>query len=568
MILIASDHGGFQLKEDLKDFLATRGEALVDLGTRNGDPVDYPDFGIDVAERVGRGEAEMGILVCGTGIGMSIVANKVSGVRAALAYDTYSARMAREHNDANVLVIGGRTMSPALAREMVRTWLDARFEGGRHTTRLKKIGEFEARSHRSCAPALASADPEVWAALQGEIAREEDGIVLIASENYVSDAVMEAQGSVFTNKYAEGYPAHRYYGGCRFVDEVEELARERAKALFGAEHANVQPIAGSAANMAAYFALLQPGEKILGMALSHGGHLTHGAPVSFSGRQYAVASYGVARETGLIDYDEVRRIAQRERPRAIVAGASSYSRILDFPAFREIADAVGAYLIVDMAHIAGLVAGGAHPSPVPFADIVTSTTHKTLRGPRGGLILCRRQHAEAVDKAIFPGLQGGPLMHSIAGKAVAFREAMTPGFREYAGRIVTNARTLAQVFVARGYPVVSGGTDNHLFLLDLSGKGVTGLEAERRLETLGITVNKNSIPFETRGPVVTSGIRIGSPIVTTRGMGTAEMQEIGTAMADALDASDDPAVQDRVRETVRSLCRRFPYYAHLREPPR
>lgn len=566
MILIASDHGGFELKQDLVRFLGELGEEVRDLGTLNGAPVDYPDVGLDLAERVGRGEAERGVLVCGTGIGMSIVANKVQGVRAALAYDGYSARMAREHNDANVLVVGGRTASLELAREMVRTWLGASFEGGRHLRRLEKIREFE---ERSCgAPsALERADREVWDAVQGEVRREDDGIVLIASENYASDAVMEAQGSVFTNKYAEGYPGHRYYGGCQFADRVEDLARDRAKALFGAEHANVQPISGSAANMAAYYAVLQPGDTILGMALAHGGHLTHGAPVSFSGRHYRVVSYGVGRDTGTIDYDQVRDLARRERPKAVVAGASSYSRTLDFAAFRAIADEVGALLIVDMAHIAGLVAGGSHPSPVPYADLVTSTTHKTLRGPRGGLVLCRRQYAEAVDKAVFPGLQGGPLMHTVAAKAVAFREAASSEFRDYARRIVENASALCARLSERGYRAVSGGTDNHLFCLDLTAREITGLDAERSLDRAGITVNKNAIPFDARGPFVTSGVRIGTPIVTTRGMGLPEMAEVGDAIARVLDRCGDAAVEAEVRDAMRALCGRFPFYSHLLRSP-
>lgn len=568
MILIASDHGGFELKEDLKAYLAELGEEVSDLGTRNGDPVDYPDLGLDLAERVGRGEAERGVLVCGTGIGMSIVANKVPGVRAALASDAYSARMAREHNDANVLVIGGRTTGRELAREITRTWLGARFEGGRHARRLQKIREFETRTCPAPeASTLEKADPDVWDAVQGEIRREDDGIVLIASENYVSGAVLEAQGSVFTNKYAEGYPGHRYYGGCRFADRVEDLARDRAKALFGADHANVQPISGSAANMTAYYALLQAGDTILGMALAHGGHLTHGAPVSFSGRQYRIVSYGVGRDTGTIDYDEVRALAVRERPKAIVAGASSYSRTLDFPAFRAIADEVGAHLIVDMAHIAGLVAGGAHPSPVPYADVVTSTTHKTLRGPRGGLVLCRKEHAEAIDKAVFPGLQGGPLMHTVAAKAVAFQEAMAPEFKVYARRIVENASGLAAHLMRSGYPVVSGGTDNHLFCLDLTSKELTGLDAERCLDRAGITVNKNAIPFDARGPFVTSGIRIGTPIVTTRGMGPAEMTQIGEAIVRVLGSCGDAGVEAEVREAMRVLCGRFPFYRHLLRSP-
>ncbi len=564
MILLSSDHGGFELKEDLKAYMGQLGLSVQDLGPANGDPVDYPVFGLEVAARVGRGEAERGILLCGTGIGMSIVANKVPGVRAALVHDVYSARMAREHNDANVLVIGGRTTGKGLAREIVRTWLDARFEGGRHERRLRKIEEIEQGGRESGAcPAVAGADPEVWEAIHGEILREEEGIVLIASENYASEAVMEAQGSVFTNKYAEGYPGLRYYGGCRFADRVESLAIDRAKALFGAEHANVQPISGSAANMAAYYALLEPGDTILGMALAHGGHLTHGAAVSFSGRLYRTATYGVDRETGCIDYDEVLRIARRENPRAIVAGASSYSRTLDFPAFRRIADEVGAYLIVDMAHIAGLVAGGQHPNPVPYADVVTSTTHKTLRGPRGGLVLCRRDYAEAVDKAVFPGLQGGPLVNSVAAKAVAFREAMGEPFRQYARRIVENASRLSARLRERGYPVVSGGTDNHLFLLDLTPAGLTGVDAERSLDRAGITVNKNAIPYETRSPRVTSGIRIGTPIVSTRGMDVAEMDEIAEAIAKVLGRCGEASVEEEVRASVRGLCSRFPFYRHL-----
>jgi len=567
MILIASDHGGYELKEDLAAYLGDLGVEARDLGPQSGDPVDYPEVGLDLAGRVGRREAERGILLCGTGIGMSIVANKIPGVRAALVHDVYSARMAREHNDANVLVIGGRTTGKGLAREIVRTWLGSRFEGGRHARRLQRIAEIEGgRTGGMPVPALRAADPEVWDAVQGEIRREEEGVVLIASENCASEAVLEAQGSVFTNKYAEGYPGRRYYGGCEFADRVEALAIERAKLLFGAEHANVQPISGSAANMVAYFALIKPGDTILGMALAHGGHLTHGAPVSFSGQWYRAVTYGVTRKTATIDYDQVREVALRERPRAIVAGASSYSRTLDFSAFRAIADEVGAFLIVDMAHIAGLVAGGAHPNPVPFADIVTSTTHKTLRGPRGGLVLCRQEHAAAVDKAVFPGLQGGPLVNSVAAKAVAFREAMTDEFRAYARRVVENAAQLASAMQSRGYAVVSGGTDNHLFLLDLTDAGVTGLDAERSLDRAGIFLNKNAIPYETRSPFVTSGIRLGTPIVATRGMGGAEMEEIADAIARVLARCGDAAVEAEVRDSVRALCRRFPFYTHLLLP--
>ncbi|MDW7711018.1 MAG: ribose 5-phosphate isomerase B [Deferrisomatales bacterium] len=565
MILIASDHGGYELKEDLEAYLLGLGLDVRDLGTANGDPVDYPELGLEVAGRVGRGEADQGILLCGTGIGMSIVANKIPGVRAALAADVYSARMAREHNDANVLVLGGRTTEKGLAREIVRAWLGSRFEGGRHARRIQRIAQIEGAA-RPPSP-LHAQDPEVWEAVQGEIRREEDAVVLIASENYASEAVLEAQGSVFTNKYAEGYPGRRYYGGCELADRAENLAIERAKALFGADHANVQPISGSAANMAAYYALLEPGDTILGMALAHGGHLTHGAPVSFSGRLYRAVTYGVRRDTAAIDYDEVRDVARRERPRAIVAGASAYSRILDFAAFRSIADEVGAYLIADMAHIAGLVAGGAHPSPVPHADVVTSTTHKTLRGPRGGLVLCRKDHAAAVDKAVFPGLQGGPLINSVAAKAVAFREAHSEGFRAYARRIVDNAARLASSLQDLGYPVVSGGTDNHLFLLDLTGARVTGLDAERSLDRAGVSLNKNAIPYDTRSPFVTSGIRLGTPIVSTRGMGPAEMDQIAGAVARVLRNCGNEATENDVRGAVRDLCRRFPFYAHLLRPP-
>jgi len=566
MILIASDHGGFELKGDLVGYLRELGVDVQDLGPGNGDPVDYPEFGLDLAARVGRGDAARGILLCGTGIGMSIVANKVPRVRAALVHDVYSARMAREHNDANILVIGGRTTGKGLAREIVRTWLDTRFEGGRHARRLEKISEIEAAG-QCAAPATATADPEVWAAVQGELRREEEGVVLIASENYASEAVLEAQGSVFTNKYAEGYPGRRYYGGCEFADRVENLAIERAKSLFGAEHANVQPISGSAANMVAYFALIKPGDTILGMALAHGGHLTHGAPVSFSGQIYRAVTYGVGRETGTIDYDVVREVARRERPRVLVAGASSYSRVLDFAAFREIADEVGAYLVVDMAHIAGLVAGGVHPNPVPYADLVTSTTHKTLRGPRGGMVLCKKEHAAAVDKAVFPGLQGGPLVNSIAAKAVAFREALSDEFKSYARRIVENAARLAAALQGRGYRIVSGGTDNHLFLVDLTEVGVTGVEAERSLDRAGIALNKNAIPYDTRSPFVTSGIRLGTPIVSTRGMGPTEMDEIAEAISRVLAKCGDEGVEGEVRETIRRLCGRFPFYTHLLRPP-
>ncbi|MBX6350343.1 MAG: serine hydroxymethyltransferase [Clostridia bacterium] len=409
-------------------------------------------------------------------------------------------------------------------------------------------------------PHLWSVDPEVARLIEREALREEEGLELIASENFVSRAVLEAMGSVLTNKYAEGYPGHRYYGGCEYVDEVEELARQRACRLFGAEHANVQPHSGAQANMAAYMAVLEPGDVILGMNLSHGGHLTHGSPVNFSGRLYRVVAYGVDRETETIDYDEVARLARENRPRMIVAGASAYPRVIDFARLAEIARETGAALMVDMAHIAGLVAAGLHPSPVPHADFVTSTTHKTLRGPRGGFVLTPAAQAKAIDRAVFPCVQGGPLEHVIAAKAVCFHEALQPEFRAYQERIVRNARALAEALAEAGLRIVSGGTDTHLMLVDLRPQGVTGREAEAWLGEVGITVNKNAIPFDDKKPTVTSGIRIGTPAVTTRGMGEGEMRAIGAMIADVILSRGDPAVAARTRARVRELCSAFPLY--------
>lgn len=402
-------------------------------------------------------------------------------------------------------------------------------------------------------------DPEVYEAIQSEKDREHRKIVLIASENYVSRAVLEAQGSIFTNKYAEGYPGRRYYGGCEYADIVENLAIERAKKIFGADHANVQPHSGTQANMAVYFSVLKPGDKILGMKLSHGGHLSHGASVNFSGMLYTNLSYGVNKE-GYIDYDEVRRTALQQRPRMIVVGASAYSRIIDFRIFSEIAQEVGAYFLADIAHIAGLIAVGLHPSPVPYADFVTTTTHKTLRGPRGGMILCKAEHAKAIDKMIFPGIQGGPLVHGIAAKAVALKEAMGEDFREYQKRVADNAKTLAEELINRGFAIVSGGTDNHLMLVDLSNKGITGKDAETALDRAGITVNKNAIPYDERPPAVTSGIRLGTPSVTTRGMGTAEMVEIAGLISAVINNSKEPEAVQSMAAKVGQLCDRFPIY--------
>ena len=409
--------------------------------------------------------------------------------------------------------------------------------------------------------AVKQEDPEVYAAFRAEEKRQRDKLVLIASENYASPAVLAAQGSLMTNKYAEGYPGRRYYGGCQYVDAVEELAIARAKQLFGCEHANVQPHSGSTANMAAYLAVLKPGDTILGMALSQGGHLTHGSKVNFSGKLFQAFSYGVTRETELIDYDAVQQKAEEVRPRMIVVGASAYSKILDFPRFQQIAKSVGAYLLVDIAHISGLVATGLHPSPVPYADFVTTTTHKTLRGPRAGMVMCKEEHAKAVDKIIFPGLQGGPLMHVIAAKAVAFKEALAPGFTAYQQRILDNARTLADGFISRGYHVVSGGTDTHLFLLNLNSKGVTGKEAEEALDASGIIVNKNAVPYDERPPAVASGIRIGTPIASTRGMGVSEMSQIVAWMDEVLHHPTAKRVQSRIRKEVKALCARFPVFS-------
>jgi len=406
-------------------------------------------------------------------------------------------------------------------------------------------------------------DPEVAEAIKKEENRQRNTIELIASENFVSRAVMAAQGSVLTNKYAEGYPGKRYYGGCEYVDVVEDLARERIKKLFGAEHANVQPHSGSQANTAVYFAVLKPGDTVLGMNLSHGGHLTHGSPVNISGVYFNFVSYGVDSVTERIDYEQVRQLALQHHPRMLVAGASAYSRIIDFARLREIADEVEAFFMVDMAHIAGLVAAGLHPSPIPHAHFVTSTTHKTLRGPRGGLILCKAEHAQAVDKAIFPGIQGGPLMHVIAAKAVAFGEALQPDFKMYQTRIIENTKALAQALQERGFRLVSGGTDNHLILVDVRSKEVTGKEAETILDQVGITVNKNTIPFETASPYITSGIRVGTPAVTTRGMNPEAMRQIAEAMDLALTSRHETDKLAKAQEIVRALCAQYPLYGNL-----
>jgi glycine hydroxymethyltransferase len=419
-------------------------------------------------------------------------------------------------------------------------------------------------NHKMSRP-LYEVDPDVAAAIDNEVRRQHEGLELIASENFVSEAVLEAMGSVFTNKYAEGYPGKRYYGGCEFADVVENLARDRAKQLFGAEHANVQPHAGSQANMAAYAAVLQPGDTILGLNLAHGGHLTHGHHLNFSGKTYKIIPYGVTKETETIDYDDLEKLAERERPKLIIGGGSAYPRTIDFARMRQIADKVGALYVVDMAHFAGLVAGGVHPSPVPHAHIVTSTTHKTLRGPRAGMILSKQEFAAAIDKVVFPGIQGGPLVHIIAAKAVCFHEALQPEFRDYARQIVSNAKVLAETLAVGGFRIISGGTDTHLMLVDVFSKGMLGSEAEKALGEAGITVNKNAIPFDTNPPFKPSGIRIGTPALTTRGMKEREMRQVGQWIAEALNNRTDAAVLGRIRRQVVELADAFPLYAERRE---
>ncbi len=412
---------------------------------------------------------------------------------------------------------------------------------------------------------LSSVDPEIAKAIANEENRQHDGLELIASENFVSQAVLEAAGSVFTNKYAEGYPGKRYYGGCEYADVVENLARDRAKQLFGAAYANVQPHSGSSANMAAYAAVIQPGDTIMGLDLAHGGHLTHGHKLSFSGKQYRVVSYGVTRETETLDYDEMEAIAVREQPKLLIGGGSAYPRTIDFARMRQIADKVGAIYLVDMAHFAGLVAGGAHPSPVPHAHITTTTTHKTLRGPRSGMILAQAEHGAAIDKSVFPGCQGGPLVHIVAAKAVCFLEALQPSFKDYAAQVIANAKVLAQTLADAGYRIISGGTDTHLMLVDVFSKGMFGSEAEKALGLAGITVNKNAIPFDVNPPLKPSGIRLGTPALTTRGMKQADMKQVGGWIARALEQRNDPAALAKIRAEVFELCEQFPLYPERRK---
>ena len=555
-IAIGSDHCGFELKTALTKVLA--GEmTLIDKGTDSRESCDYCDYAISVAEAVASGEASFGVLICKTGIGMSMVANRFQNVRAALCATTEAATLTRQHNGANVLCLSADAVSVDYAAEMVRCFVATPVdESERHVRRRWKL---ERAQRLSDASGLMKDDPEVFAAIRAQTRQEDTEINLIASENTSSRACREAAGSVLMNKYAEGYPGKRWYSGCLPVDAAEELARKRACELFGAEHANVQPHCGSAANMAVYFATIKPGDTIMSMSLDQGGHLSHGSPVNFSGKIYNIVPYTVNRETETLDYDAMERQALEVKPKILLTGASAYPRRIDFRRIREICDKVGCIMMVDMAHIAGLVAGGAHESPVPYADFVTTTTHKTLGGPRGGMVLCKEKWAKALDSAVFPGMQGGPLENIIAAKAVCFREWMQPAKKDYARQVVRNCAVMCKTVQDRGYRIVSGGTDNHLFLVDVkSTKGITGKEAAAALDAAGIVVNKNTIPYDTESPFKTSGIRVGTASVTTRGMKEPEMIKIGTWIADILDNIADVAVQERVRREAKALTASFP----------
>ena len=553
-IAIGSDHAGFALKESVKKHLSNNGIDVTDNGTNSQESTDYPDYAQAVVEQVRTDDCDFGILVCSTGIGMSIAANKSNGIRAALVQDLKTAQLSREHNNANVLCLASSSTDEATAIAIIDVFRSTEFAGGRHERRLTKIAKSES-NHSGC---LAETDPDIFEIIGKERTRQQDHLELIASENFTSPAVMAAQGSVLTNKYAEGYPGKRWYGGCEFVDEAERLAIQRAKDLFGAEHANVQPHSGSGANMAVYFSTLQPGDKILTMDLSHGGHLTHGNKANFSGRFFEVIHYGVDQKNERIDYDNLEAMANEHKPKMITVGASAYPRIIDFERMGQIAKQVGALLLADIAHIAGLVATGNHPSPVGHADFVTTTTHKTLRGPRGGLVLCGEAHAKAIDSQTFPGIQGGPLMHVIAAKAVCFKEALSPEFTTYQKQVVLNAAALANRLVHHGYRLVSGGTENHLMLVDVGMRDITGKVCQLALDEAGITVNKNTIPFETRSPFQASGIRIGSPAVTTRGMKEPEMELIADLIAEILQDVKNLDAAKKVRQRVKELTARYP----------
>jgi glycine hydroxymethyltransferase len=553
-LAIGSDHGGLELKNAVVSHLKAGGYAVDDLGTHTADSVDYPDYAELVSEKVLSGAADAGILVCTTGIGMAIAANRHVGIQASVVFDPQTAAITREHNNSNILCLAGKTTPAASAKEIVDAWLKTPFAGGRHGRRVDKMN-----TQVHPLDILEASDPAVAEIIRGEQQRQQDHIELIASENFTSKAVMAAQGSCLTNKYAEGYPAKRWYGGCEEVDKVEQLAIDRACQLFGAKFANVQPHSGSQANAAVYFSVLQPGDKVLGMNLAHGGHLTHGNPANFSGRFYQFCQYGVSQTDERINYDELAEVALREKPKMITAGASAYPRIIDFKKMSDIAKSVGAYLFVDMAHIAGLVAGGAHPSPMEHADFVTTTTHKSLRGPRGGMILTNHEDLfKKIQSQVFPGIQGGPLMHVIAAKAVCFGEALKPEFAEYQKQVVKNAQALAAALAALGFRITSGGTDNHLMLVDLRPKGLNGKIASETLDKAAITVNKNGIPFDTEKITLGGGIRVGTPAVTTRGMKEADMKQIAEWIDRALKNKDSESVLAEIRAQVSETNKRFP----------
>jgi RpiB/LacA/LacB family sugar-phosphate isomerase len=558
-IAIAADSDGTELKEQVRTWLAQNGFPFEDVGG-----CATEEIAGRVATAVAQGQADAGILIDRTGIGLGMAANRVPGVRAAVVHNVEMARLSREQHDANLLCLSSLEVRGKRLKEILEAWMNTAFVGKTNDHRLQPmdpklpIASTPKPAVTMPKPDLAEADPDVFAAVRDEYTRQHDNIELIASENFTSRAVMEAQGSCLTNKYAEGYPKKRWYGGCENVDIVEELAIERAKLLFGAQHANVQPHSGSQANAAVYFSVLQPGDTILTMDLSHGGHLTHGHKMNFSGRFYKVVHYGVSRETETIDYDALEKQALEHRPRMITAGASAYSRTIDFARMRKIADACGAYLFVDMAHIAGLVAAGLHPSPIPYADFVTTTTHKTLRGPRGGLILTSEKYAKEIDAQVFPGIQGGPLMHVIAAKAVALGESLRPEFKAYQQQVVRNAKALCEGMKKNGFRIVSGTTDNHLMLVDLQPKNVTGKEVQELLDQAGITVNKNAIPFDTQSPFKAGGIRLGTPAVTTRGMKEDEMFDMANLIEEAVDNRTDPAHIASIRQRVREITARFP----------
>jgi glycine hydroxymethyltransferase len=547
-IAVGADHGGVVLKDTVARYLKDKGHEVTDYGTHSKDSVDYADYANEVSIEVANGTFDAGILVCTSGVGVCMAANRHVGIRAVNVRTPEEVIITREHNNANILCLGQNVVDEANVAAMVDAFLNTKFEGGRHEPRLAKAS----------GSALSVADPEVFATVADEGKRQRSHIELIASENFTSSAVMEAQGSLLTNKYAEGYPGRRWYGGCEHVDVTEQIAIDRLKKLFGADHANVQPHSGSQANTAVYFSVLKPGDKILTMDLAHGGHLTHGHKANFSGKFYDVTHYGVSEDDMQIDYDALEKTAIELKPALITSGASAYSREIDFARMGEIAKKVGAYLLVDMAHIAGLVAAGVHPNPVPHADFVTSTTHKSLRGPRGGVILCKAEHAKKIDSTVFPGIQGGPLMHVIAAKAVCFGEALKPEFKEYSKQVIKNAQAMAARLIEHGYSIVSGGTDNHLMLVDLRPSGMDGAIASDALDKVGITINKNSIPFDTAGPFKPSGIRLGTPAVTTRGMKEEDIRKVSDFIHAALENRANDEKLAEIREEVFAFNRAFP----------